>query len=295
MSMADMTIAERVIYEAENNEEFEILLDVVLAADPAVLATLSGKGQHTVFAPTDEAFDALISTGALDGLTEEELSALFTEVLLYHVAKGRKDSSDVLGSTQIRMLNGEFTRINSAMGMINEATIIATDIETKNGIIHVIDAVLLPPGSAKQGNKDQPTILDLVEASASAPEGAEFTLLRAALEAASPGIAETLDGNGQFTVFAPTDAAFNALGIFSDDDLPEQSALDAILLYHVTRGRLLAEDVITKSGIRMLDGNRLSVDGTVLDGSVNIILSLTDIEARNGIVHVIDGVLLPPA
>jgi uncharacterized surface protein with fasciclin (FAS1) repeats len=290
-SLANMTIAERVIYESENNEEFETLLDVVLAADPAVLETLSGKGQHTVFAPTDEAFDALISTGALDGLSEEELSELFTEVLLYHVTKGRMDSFDVLASDQIRMLNGEFTRINGAEETINDVMIIATDIEAKNGIIHVIDAVLLPPGSPKQGNKARMTILDLVEASASAAEGAEFTLLQAALQAASPGIAETLDGSGQFTVFAPTDAAFNALGIFSASDLPEQTALDAILLYHVTQGRLMAADVATKSTIRMLDGNRLSADGTVLDGSVNIIL--TDIETKNGVVHVIDGVLLP--
>ncbi|NNM04976.1 MAG: fasciclin domain-containing protein [Gemmatimonadetes bacterium] len=297
-SMADMTIAERVVFEATENDEFEALLDAVLGADPAVLETLGGRGQFTVFAPTDDAFDALFASGALDGIEGEALSALLTEVLLYHVSKGANDASEVLAKDQIRMLNGEFARIDGAMAMINDANITMIDIEAKNGIIHVIDAVLLPSGSPIQGNKNQSTILDLVEASAAAAAGAEFTLLKAAIDAASPEIAETLDGNGQFTVFAPTDAAFLALiaelPITAEELLANQPLLDAVLLYHVTRGRLYAADVTSKTQIRMLDGNRVSVDGTVLNDKVNIDLAGIDIEARNGVIHIIDAVLLPP-
>ncbi|MBT8396378.1 MAG: fasciclin domain-containing protein, partial [Gemmatimonadetes bacterium] len=104
--------------------------------------------------------------------------------------------------------------------------------------------------------------------------------------------------NGQFTVFAPTDAAFLALiaelPITAEELLANQPLLDAVLLYHVTRGRLYAADVTSKTQIRMLDGNRVSVDGTVLNDKVNIDLAGIDIEARNGVIHIIDAVLLPP-
>lgn len=124
--------------------QFDTLIAAVLAADPAVLATLSGNGQFTVFAPTDGAFADL-------GLTPETVGTLppgfLTEVLLYHVARGRRDSAEVLGSSQIRMLGGGF--LLQSGGVLTDnlgrtANISLTDVPAANGIIHVIDAVVLP-------------------------------------------------------------------------------------------------------------------------------------------------------
>ena len=128
-----------------NNQtgDFDTLIAALQAADPIVLATLSGNGQHTVFAPTDDAFAAL-------GLDETNVGSLakdvLTDILLYHVAHGRRDSGDVTSSSQIRMLNGQFTEISvdSSGAYIDNAQIILADVLAANGIIHVIDAVLLP-------------------------------------------------------------------------------------------------------------------------------------------------------
>lgn len=127
--------------------EFSILIAALQAADPAVIKTLSGKGQFTVFAPTDAAFVSLL--GEL-GLTAEQLlsnKALVTQVLLYHVARGNRDSADVLASSRIRTMNGGFLFQDG--GVLTDANgrtsnIIAVDIMASNGVIHVIDRVVLP-------------------------------------------------------------------------------------------------------------------------------------------------------
>jgi uncharacterized surface protein with fasciclin (FAS1) repeats len=127
--------------------EFSILIQALLAADPAVLETLSGNGQFTVFAPTDAAFVSLL--GEL-GISAEQLlsdQALVTDVLLYHVARGNRDSADVLASSRIRTLQRGF--LFQSGGVLTDANgrsanIIATDIPAANGVIHVIDRVVLP-------------------------------------------------------------------------------------------------------------------------------------------------------
>jgi uncharacterized surface protein with fasciclin (FAS1) repeats len=124
--------------------QFDTLIAAVLAADPAVLKTLSGNGQFTVFAPTDDAFAAL-------GLNPDNIATLdqafLTDVLLYHVARGRRDSGQVLASDRIRMLKGGFLLQNGGVLTDNlgrTANIIVTDVPAANGIIHAIDAVVLP-------------------------------------------------------------------------------------------------------------------------------------------------------
>lgn len=125
---------------------FDTLIAAILAADPAVLKTLSGRGQFTVFAPTDAAFAEL-------GLDETNIGTLdqaaLTNILLYHVAPGRRDAAEVLSSDRIRMLNGKFTFVDANAVTIDGASsqpsnIIVTDVFAKNGVIHVIDRVLLP-------------------------------------------------------------------------------------------------------------------------------------------------------
>ncbi|PWB72780.1 MAG: beta-Ig-H3/fasciclin [Anaerolineales bacterium] len=127
--------------------EFSILIAALQAADPAVLKTLSGKGQFTVFAPTDAAFVSLLNelgVSAGDLLSNKEL---VTQVLLYHVARGNRDSAEVLASSRIRTLERGF--LFQSGGVLTDANgrtanIIAVDIPASNGVIHVIDRVVLP-------------------------------------------------------------------------------------------------------------------------------------------------------
>jgi uncharacterized surface protein with fasciclin (FAS1) repeats len=128
--------------------QFDTLIAAVLAADPAVLQRLSAKRQSTVFAPVDSAFEAL-------GLTPDTVGdldpAFLTQVLLYHVVNGRRDANDVLASTQLRTLQGGF--LKQASGILTDnlgraatigAGVGAVDVRASNGIIHAIDAVVLP-------------------------------------------------------------------------------------------------------------------------------------------------------
>ena len=128
--------------------QFDTLIAAVLAADPAVLATLTGNGQHTVFAPTDDAFAALdLNPDNIGDLPQEAL----TQILLYHVAPGRRYAEDVIDSERIRTLygRGQMGFLMQEGGVLTDdldrtATIIVADVEAANGIIHAIDAVVLP-------------------------------------------------------------------------------------------------------------------------------------------------------
>ena len=127
--------------------EFSILIAALKAADPAVLRTLSGNGQFTVFAPTDAAFVSLLNELGLSATELLSNKALVTQVLLYHVARGNRDSADVLASSRIRTLQGGFLAQNG--GILTDASgrsanIVAVDIKASNGVIHVIDRVVLP-------------------------------------------------------------------------------------------------------------------------------------------------------
>lgn len=154
--------------------------------------------------------------------------------------------------------------------------------------------IVAGPVAAAGGDKN---IVDTaIAANSSGPYAGQFDTLIAAVLAADPAVAATLSGKGQFTVFAPTDAAFAKLNLNPGNiaGLP-QAALTQILLYHVARGERLAEDVVDSSRIRMLDRNVVRVNGTVLTDKVgrdsNIIV--TDVRASNGVIHAIDTVLLP--
>lgn len=139
--------------------------------------------------------------------------------------------------------------------------------------------------TAKQGARGDETIVDV------AVESADFDVLVAAVQAA--GLVDTLSGNRQLTVFAPTDDAFNSAGITVENvgDI-EAETLVAILTYHVTPGRRYAASIVNAPQVQTLNGAAISVDGTQLDGTQAEIVD-TDIEASNGVVHVIDGVLTP--
>jgi uncharacterized surface protein with fasciclin (FAS1) repeats len=197
-------------------------------------------------------------------------------------------AADVVNLDSAESLLGQPLAISVDGGkvMVNQAEVVITDIEASNGVIHVIDSVLLP--QAEQAMEEK-TIVDL------AVEDGRFTTLVAALQAA--GLADTLAGEGPFTVFAPTDEAFAALPEGTVEallaDIPQ---LTSILLYHVVDGQVMAADVLQLDMAETLQGQSLDfvVDGdAVRIGDVQIII--TDIQASNGVIHVINGVLLPPA
>jgi len=281
--------------EGEFAGAFDTLIAAVLAADPLVADALAGKDELTVFAPTDDAFAALELTPENIGDLDQ---AFLTDVLLYHVTAGRLLAADVLAAEQIEMLKGGVLMQDGGVLTDNlggKATIIVTDVEASNGVIHAIDAVVLP----KAPPEPQPNLLDLaIQLNTEGEFAGAFDTLIAAVLAADPLVANALAGEDELTVFAPTDEAFAALEFTPENigDL-DQAFLTDVLLYHVTAGRLLAADVLAAKQIEMLKGGVLMQDGGVLTdnlgGKATIIV--TDVEASNGVIHAIDAVVLPKA
>jgi len=267
---------------------FTTLVAAVTAAE--LVDTLKGEGPFTVFAPTDDAFSAL-PAGTIDELLKPENKQKLTDILLYHVVAGSVMAADVTALTSAPTVLGKDVAVKVDMGSvyINEAKVIITDIATTNGVIHVIDAVLLPPSD--EAAMEKKTIVDVAVADG------RFNTLVAAVTAAE--LVETLSGEGPFTVFAPTDDAFAALPAGTVDSLllPEnKQQLTDILLYHVVSGKVMAADVVTLTSAPTVLGKDVTI--TVKDGSVflndTVQVIITDIEASNGVIHVIDAVLLPP-
>ena len=257
-----------------NSPDHNILEAAVIAAELA--DDLSGAGPFTVFAPTDDAFAALGTI--VDDLLLDPTGAL-ADILLYHVVSGTALSTD-LTEGPITTLNGDEINVSFDGGnvFINDAQVTVADITTDNGVVHVIDAVLLPPVV---------TVVDIIVNSD------DHNTLEAAVIAAE--LADDLSGEGPFTVFAPTDAAFAALGTVVDDLLLDPTgALADILLYHVVSGTVLSTD-LTEGAVTTLNGDDINVS---FDGANVIIndamVTVADIVTDNGVVHVIDGVLLPP-
>ncbi len=275
---------------AAGDENFSTLVAALSAA--GLVETFAGEGEFTVFAPTNAAFEAAF---AALGLTPEELLAnaeLLTSVLQYHVVPGVVTSDQVASLESATTLLGEDVAIRVEMGTvyINDASVITADIEASNGIIHVIDAVLLP--ESVLAALQPPSIAEI------AAGDENFSTLVAALSAA--GLVETFAGEGEFTVFAPTNAAFEAafaaLGISAEDLLADTELLTSILTYHVVEGKLMAADVLEQNLLFTLNGAPALVyasdEGAFIQGAP---ISATDIEASNGVIHVIDAVILPPA
>ncbi len=231
---------------------FTTLVAAVQAAE--LVDTLKGEGPFTVFAPTDDAFAAL-PEGTIDSLLLPENKQALTDILLYHVVSGKVMAADVTALTSATTVLGKDVTVKVDMGnvYINEAQVVITDIATSNGVIHVINAVLLPPAD-EAAMEEKNTIVDIAVADG------RFTTLVAALTAAD--LVETLSGEGPFTVFAPTDDAFAALPAGTLDTLllPEsKQALTDILLYHVVSGKVMAADVVTLSGATTVLGKDFTI------------------------------------
>ena len=241
---------------AAEDDRFDTMVTAIQAADLA--DTLSSEGPFTVFAPTDEAFAAL-PEGTLDALLAD--IPTLTDILLYHVVAGEVTASDVVsldGQSAETALEGKSIaiKVDADRVILNDnVNVIITDIEASNGVIHIIDAVLLPPSDEEAMSEDDMSDkMDIVD---TAVADGRFTTLVAAVEAA--GLMDALKGEDPFTVFAPTDEAFAAL--------PEgtvEALLADILLYHVVEGKVMAADVVELNQAMTLNGQY--VDIAVEDG-----------------------------
>jgi len=254
---------------------------VAALAHAGLVEALQGQGPFTVFAPTDDAFAAAgIDLTTFD--TDEE-NATLVDILTYHVYAGSVEAAQVTDGMTATMLNGDdatFTVTNESV-MIGDATVTMADVMASNGIIHVIDKVLMPPADLV----DIPTVAQ--------GTGIHDSLVAAVIQAE---LLSTLQGDGPFTVFAPTDDAFTAAGVdlAALDNEEGKAALTDILLYHVVSGAVPSLAVTDGMVAAAVNGDDLTftVGEGVMVNDANVILA--DVAASNGIIHVIDKVLMPP-
>jgi uncharacterized surface protein with fasciclin (FAS1) repeats len=260
---------------------FDTLLAAVNAA--GLEDALRGPGPFTVFAPTDEAFAAL-PPQLLAGLLLPENVGKLTDILTYHVVPGGLLAGDVLASPALDTLNGQRLDVSLQGGLpfVDSSRILATDITASNGVIHVIDAVMLP------------SFMHILR---TADMAGGFSTLLTAVTAAELG--DALQSDGPFTVFAPTDDAFAKLppGLVQNLLLPEnKDQLIELLTFHVVPGRVFSEQAAALGQATSLSGETLTIDlqqRTLFVQGAQVIAR--DIDASNGVIHVIDSVMLPPS
>jgi uncharacterized surface protein with fasciclin (FAS1) repeats len=265
---------------------------LVAAAKAAGLVdTLKSKGPFTILAPTDEAFQKL-PEGTVESLLKAENKEKLKQILTYHVISGNVKSGDVVKLTEATTAMGEKIKIAVKGDTVtfNDAKLLKADIGCSNGVIHVIDSVLIPGQDAGTQTSAKKDIVDTAVGAGS------FNTLVAAVKAA--GLVETLKGEGPFTVFAPTDEAFAKIPAETIQMLlkPEnKEKLQAILTYHVVSGDVRAADVVKLQNAKTVNGQEVKIKVTdknevMIDGAKVI---KTGIECGNGVIHVIDTVIMP--
>ena len=271
---------------AQNTPELSILVEAVVAAG---LAPTLSAGSLTVFAPTNAAFAALLTEL---GVTKEALLAnkpLLTAVLTYHVLGSKVMRADVPLGKAITPVSGGFFKIESNNGLkITDgrnrvSTITSTDIQASNGVVHLVDKVLLPADK------------DIVATASALPD---FSILVEAVVAA--GLVSTLQGAGPFTVFAPTNAAFAALltelGVTKEALLANKALLTQVLTYHVVPARVLKAEVPVNTAITTVQGQTFTINSSLVITDQNMRTSkivAADVFTKNGVIHVVDKVILP--
>lgn len=290
----------RNLAELASDKGLSTLVAAVGAADAAVATALTGAGPLTVFAPTNDAFAALGDT--LTDLLMPANQGRLTDILTYHVVAGEITADDLVfdpedlfsGESQhfwLTALNGDPIEVDvTPLGVLlnGGALVSIPDVYARNGVVHVIDQVLLPP-------------MDLAETASSLG----FDSLVAAVGSADPAVGDALTGSAPLTVFAPTDAAFAAAS--SITATLDQAGLTDVLLYHVVPGALTAED-LTFDASDLFNGESSTLFATTANGAdlridvtpmgvwlnETAMVSTPNVVAKNGIIHAIDGVLLPP-
>ena len=271
---------DNIVDVARSAGQFGTLLAALDAA--GLTHTIAGGGPFTVFAPTDEAFSRL-PAGTVEDLLKPANKGRLQAILKYHVVSGRVTASQVKNLRSAGTLEGQRVAVSHEGGTIkiDKATVSAADIQASNGVIHIIDGVLIP---------ESQTIPEIAKGAG------VFNTLLAAVGAA--GLSEVLSMEGPFTVFAPTDEAFEGLpegtveSLLEEENLPR---LAEILKYHVVSGRVYSDQALEAQRASTLEGT--PVRFRVANGGVQVNdsrVTATDIQASNGVVHIIDAVLLPP-
>jgi len=273
-----------IVKKLERAGQFEILLTALETA--GLKDTLARGGPFTLFAPTDAAFGALLDEL---GIPAEELLANpdLAQILLYHVLPGRQGAATLLQASTASTLNGQpvLAMLEGRQVKVNRVTVIRPNVKAGNGVIHVVEGVLLPPTEPITLT----SVLDVLVLDG------RFTVLLAALEAT--GLDDAVATTPELTLFAPTDDAFAALlaelGITSEELLASPE-LSNTLLYHVTAGRLGAAELLKAGSATTLQGGDVTVglraDGVYVNDSRVI---NPNVNAPNGVLHVIDAVLQP--
>jgi|JI102314DRNA_FD_contig_31_3244206_length_959_multi_7_in_0_out_0_1 transforming growth factor-beta-induced protein len=279
----DQMDPKNIVEVASSNADFSIL---VQALDKAgLVSTLEGAGPFTVFAPTNEAFNALFAQLGVSGINDLSAETL-KPILLNHVISGSVKSTDI-STGYVETFNNTAPGENKVKIFINKGSsvmvdgskVVTVDVMASNGVIHAVDKVILP-ASVVSHAINNPNFSILVQAVVKA------------------GLVEALSAPGPFTVFAPTNDAFNALfavlGVSGIDNLTAEQ-LTPILLYHVVSGNILAYQVSTGVVPTLKAGSNIDVVantmGVKLNGNANVVA--TDVQGSNGVIHVIDAVLLP--
>jgi transforming growth factor-beta-induced protein len=269
-----------IVETAAANPDFSILVEALTKAE--LVSTINASTNLTVFAPTNSAFQALFTALGVSGISALPKEAL-QPILLYHVLGSKVVSGSIATGYAYTLSNGPNSKplslfIEKSTGVkLNKTTqVTQADLMASNGVIHVIDKVLLPN-----------SIVDL------ASNNGTFSILVEALVKAE--LVSTLSGSGPFTVFAPTNAAFTALfstlGVTGISDLTKEQ-LTPILLKHVVSGNIVSSDLTTGTVMTLNGEIMVNVGpGVKIDGNTNVILA--DVQGTNGVVHAIDKVLLP--
>ncbi len=294
-----------VVDVVSKSRHFDTLTAAVKAA--GLVDTLKSEGPFTVFAPTDEAF-RMLPKGTLENLLKPENKEMLKQILTYHVVPGRVTSCEVK-SGEVSTASGRHLRLTKRWGRVyaGMSRVIHPDIHVDNGIIHVVNRVIMPhPRGQYVGLSESKTstsckisssettcdsVGDIVDVAAA---NKSFSTLVAAVKAA--GLVETLKSDGPFTVFAPTDEAFAKLPAGTLESLlkPEnKKQLAGILTYHVVAGKVLSKDV--KSGmVKMVNGQNAKLKANKKGVRINKAKVIkADVLTSNGVIHVIDTVILP--
>jgi uncharacterized surface protein with fasciclin (FAS1) repeats len=288
-AVVEEAVVMTIVDAAISNGNFTTLVSALQATGlDSTLADTNSK--YTVFAPTDEAF-ALLGQDAIDALLAD--TDVLTDILTYHVIMGEVDAATALDLTgsKAMMVNGDEVGLSLSGDslLINTATVITTDIQTDNGIIHVIDAVLLPPVEMTEPTAN---IVDTAVASGN------FTTLVAALQAT--GLDTVLaDESANFTVFAPTDAAFALIGEETINVLLDNpDVLSSILLQHVVSGSAVNSVAAYSLNGAMVETASMSTVALMINTTTDMLtfgganITIKDIYTTNGIIHVIDTVIV---
>ena len=297
-----------VVDVVSKSRHFDTLTAAVKAA--GLVDTLKSEGPFTVFAPTDEAF-RMLPKGTLENLLKPENKEMLKQILTYHVVPGRVTSCEVK-SGEVSTANGRHLRLTKRWGRVyaGMSRVIHPDIHVDNGIIHVVNRVIMPHPrgqyvglpmpksrasktsckiSSSETNCD--SVGDIVDVAAG---NKSFSTLVAAVKAAE--LVETLKSDGPFTVFAPTDEAFAKLPAGTLESLlkPEnKKQLAAILTYHVVAGKVMSKDVKTGM-VKMVNGQNAKLKANKKGVRINKAKVIkADVLTRNGVIHVIDTVILP--